>query len=101
MLILVELAVAIAAGVSMYVIVERYNTRLWHEHDGDTVVLRSINSGGAGVLTAFLALVAAPYYFYRMHGPVGVLYGLLFLVAMGVSYALLSGALVLTLQALS
>ena len=69
MFLLVNLVICVVAGVSMYRIVDTYNRKT-----GDL----SLEPAASGVATAMIAAVAAPYIFYRMKGPVGVVYGLAF-----------------------
>jgi hypothetical protein len=82
MLLLVNLLVCAAAGVSMYVIVEKYNRTA-----DPFAYLEPISSG---VITALFAVIAAPYLFYRMKGPIGLVYGFGFVLGMTMSASLLT-----------
>ncbi len=99
MLLAIDLVIVLISGFCMYRIVDRYNARLAGS-DSELAIARSINPGGAAVLTALFGIVAAPYYFYRMRGLVGVLYGIGWVVALVMASALARLAIVLLVQAL-
>lgn len=82
MAIFAQLFVAVCAGISMSVIVSRYNARC-------SDALAYIEPISSGVVTSLFAVVAAPYFFYKMHGMVGIAYGFAFVVGMAMSATLL------------
>jgi hypothetical protein len=86
MFIFVQLLVAVCAGISMYFIVERHNAR-------SNDPFRYLEPISSGVLTALLGAVAAPYLFYKMRGPIGIVYGIGFVVGMSMSAGIVMVAL--------
>lgn len=78
-LLLINFVVSVGAGVSMYFIVEKHNKTAYQTN--------FLEPASSAVLTALLAAVVAPYLFYKMRGPVGLIYGIAFVFGMVVSSA--------------
>lgn len=82
MTILVSLLIAASAAVTMYRIVSRHNQELLRTLPVEDALARNVDPWLAAAGTAVLAIVVAPIVFYKMHGPVGLLYGAGFVAAM-------------------
>src|SRR5262245_38748039 len=96
MMMLVQLAVLAASTVAMYLIVSRHNARMAETAtDPDLAAVSSLSPAVVAGGTAFFAAIVVPWAFYRMHGPIGILYGIGFVAGMMVTT--LAGAVALAL----
>ncbi len=82
MLLLANLFIAVSAAFTMYRIVDRHNAEALRKLPAEEALARNIDPFIAAAGTAVLAIVVAPWAFYKMHGAVGILYGLGFVAAM-------------------